>query len=211
MPSTPLRLALVAAGAAALGLALPAHAGSAPAKLVVTDAATDSVAGPFKALTASADELTKMTWTTSGTTTKRKVGARTVTTYTPKKLLVTLETAGDIDTSGTTQYDIEGTSDGCGDFYVYVSPGAALESVAGSCADDDAIDFAETTYAVAGKTITFTIPLGSVPGLKAGKAVSGLNAYTGNVEPFTGEGGPVLFGGTLANDSVASDASFKIV
>ena len=211
MPRTSVRLALAAAGLAAFGLALPASAGAAPTKLVVADPATDSAAAPFASLTASADELTKMTWTTTGTTTKKKLGRKTIVTYTPKNLVVVLETAGDIDTSGTTQYDVEGSADGCGDFYIYVAPGAALEGVVGSCADDDAVDFAATTFAVAGKTITFTVPLGSVPGVKAGKSITGLNAYTGNVEPITGEVGPVLFGGTLANDSVSSDKSFKIV
>ena len=196
MRRTPVRLALAAAGLAALGMALPASAGSAPAKLVVTDAAGDAF---------------KMTWTTTGTTVKKKVGRKVVTTYTPKKLVVVLETAGDIDTAGTTQYDVEGTADGCGDFYFYVAPGSALEGIAGSCPDDDSVDFAAVTYVISGKTITFTIPLGSVPGLKAGKKVSGLNAYTGQVDPITGEVGPVLFGGTLATDTVSSDATFTIV
>lgn len=211
MPRRSARLALVVAGLAVVGLTLPASAGSAPAKLVVTDPAGDSHAAPFAAMTGGADELVKMTWTSTGKTTKRKVGKKVVTTYTPKNLVVVLETAGDIDTGGATQYDIEGNSVGCGDFYLYVAPGSALEGVFGSCADDDTVDFGSATFAVAGKTITFTIPLGSVPGLTAGKTVTGLNAYTGNVDPITGEVGPVIIGGTLANDSVPSDAAFKIV
>jgi hypothetical protein len=211
MRRTSARLSLAAAGLAALGLALPAHAGAVPAKLVVTDAAGDAFSGPLSALTGGADELTKMTWTTTGTTVKKKVGKKVVTTYTPKNLVVVLETAGDIDTTGATQYDVEGTADGCGDFYMYVAPGSLLEGIAGSCGDDEAVDFASTTYAVAGRTITFTVPLGSVTGVKAGKKITGLNAYTGQVDPVTGELGPVLLGGTLATDSVASDATFAIV
>ncbi|HUR14260.1 MAG TPA: hypothetical protein VM097_07180 [Mycobacteriales bacterium] len=205
------RLSLVLAGCAALGLAVPAHAGSAPAKLVVTDATDDALSAPLTALTGGADELAKMTWTSTGTTTKRKVGKKTVTTYTPKNLVVILETAGDIATDGTTQYDVEGSSDGCGDWYVYVTPGAALEAVFGSCDDDDSVDFGSASFAVAGKTITFTIPLGSVPGLKAGKSVTGLNAYTGFVDPVTGDLGPVFLGADGATDTAPSDAAFKIV
>lgn len=197
------RLALAAAGVAALGLALPAHAASAPTKLVITDDAGDALAG-------GSDDAVKLTWTTSGTSTTKKVRGRAVTTYTPKNLVVTLETADAIDTSGTTQYDIEGTADGCGDFYLYVTPGSALEGLFGSCADDDTVDFAGSSFAVSGKAIAFTIPLRSAPGIDAGKTLSGLDAYTGSVDPITGEVGLVAIGGTLSNDTIASDDVYKI-
>ena len=53
------RLALAAAGFAAAGLALPASAGVAPAKLVVSDPADDALVG-------GADDIVKLTWTTTG-------------------------------------------------------------------------------------------------------------------------------------------------
>lgn len=202
------RLSLAVAGLAAFGLALPASAATAPTTLVITDPAGDSLAPAT--LTRGTDDIVKLTWRTSGTTTSKMVGKKVVKTYTPKALVVVVETTGNIDTSGTTQYDIEGVAAGCGGFYLYVAPGAAMESVYGSCADDDATDFSATTFVVAGKTLTFTIPLGSVPGIKAGGALTGLSAYTGNVDPVTGEFGPVLVGGLLANDDVSSDATYKI-
>jgi hypothetical protein len=203
MRRTSVRLALAAAGLAAVGLAVPAGAASAPSKLTFTDESGDALVG-------GSDDAVKMTWTTSGTTTKKKVRGRTVTTYTPKNLVVTLETAEAIDTSGTTQYDIEGAADGCGDFYVYVAPGSALEGLIGSCGDDDAVDFAGSSFEVKGNAIVFTVPLGTVPGIAAGKTLTALDGYTGSVDPVTGEIGAVLIGGTLANDTIATDSAYKI-
>jgi hypothetical protein len=201
------RLSLVAAGLAAIGLAMPASAGSAPTKLVITDPAGDSNADAFQSLEGDADDIVKLTFTTTGATTTKKVGKKVVKTYTPKVLVITLETLGNIMTSGATQYNIEGSADGCGNFYLYVAPGTAMESFSGFCADDDAADFAGADYKIAGKTITFTVPLGSVPGIKAGSKLDGLRAYTASVEPVTGELGPWP---VLVNDETDGEAVYKV-
>lgn len=196
------RLSLAAAGLAVLGLVGAAGAAApvvGPSTLVVTDAAGDGLRQP-------GDDIVKLTYTTTGAT--KKVGTKT--TYTPKALVVTLETASSIATNGTVQYDIEGALPGCGDFYFYITPGAALEGIYGSCGDDDAASFEGVETVVKDKTLTFTIGLGSVTGFKAGAAMSAISAYTGAVDPVTGELGAVAFGGTLSNDDVSSDATYKI-
>ena len=202
MRRTPVRLALAAAGLAAAGLALPASAGAAPQAVTFTDASGDALMG-------TADDIVKVTYTTTGTTATKKVGKKTVTTYTPKNLVVVVETAGDIDTSGTTQYDVEGTVPGCS-FYLYVTPGSVLESPVGSCGEGETGSFDALTTTVKGKTLTFALPLKAVPGMKAGAKLSDLYAYTGSVEPITGELGPVAFGPVLPNDDAESDRVFTI-
>jgi len=199
------RLALAAAGFAAAGLALPASAGVAPAKLVVSDPADDALVG-------GADDIVKLTWTTTGTTTTKRVGRKVVTTYTPKNAVATIETAGAIDTSGTTLYNIYATSDGCGQLLYSVAPGTVLDSTYSYCTDDDSVDGGGITTTVAGSTITFTIPLKSVPGFQVGKKLSGLAAYTGTTDPVAGLLGPAAMAEStpLDNDNVTTDSSFTI-
>ncbi|MCU1673385.1 MAG: hypothetical protein JWN77_1498 [Frankiales bacterium] len=206
MRSAAARLALAAAGLSVIGVAGASHAAAGPvgpSKVVVTDPSGDALGLP------GGDDIVSVTYTSAGMTTKAT--KKTKAAYTPKSLMITLEVADAITTDGTVQYDVEGELAGCGGFYLYVAPGAATEALSGSCADDDTVDFAASTYAVSGKTISFTIPLGSVPGAKAGGSVSGLFAYTGAVDPVTGEVGPVLIGANpLDNDEASSDAVYKI-
>lgn len=203
MRTSTARFALAAAGLAVVGLVGGAHAATpapaGPKTLVVTDATADAV-------TNHGDDIAKLTLTTSGTT--KKVGKKLV--YTPKALLVSIETAAAIPADGTVQYDIEATTDGCKSFYMYATPGSKLDPLGSASCDDKAATFAGSTYSVKDKTITFTIPLGDGPGFAAGKSLTAIDAYTGHVDPVTGEVGPVIIGGTLSNDDVATDAAFKI-
>jgi hypothetical protein len=198
-----IRLLACAASAAMVGLAAQAGAAAAvpgPKSLSFTDPAGDDKIG-------ASSDIVKVTYATQGLTSK--VGKKTV--YTPKRLVMTIETAGDISSNGTVQYDIEGNLPGCGDFYLYASPGAVLEFLASSCGDDDTVEFDGSSFEVKGKTITFVVPLGSIPGATVGKSVTALHAYTGLVDPVTGEVGPVLIGSNpLENDGASSDASYKI-
>ena len=201
-PST-VRLCVAAAGLAALGLVSAASAGTpvpGPRTLVITDASGDS-------LGAAGDDIAKVTYSTTGT--KAKVGTKIV--YTPKALTMTIQTTEPISTDGSVQYNLEGNLRGCGDFVLYVAPGATLEGLAGTCFDDESVTFANTTYAVSGSKITFRIPLKSVPGAVAGGVLTGLFAYTGTVDPVTGEVGTVVIGpNPLDNDEISSDKNYKI-
>src|SRR3954462_454008 len=108
------RLAVVAALLATVGLAAGASAATAPKprSLSFSDAAGDS-------LGLGGDDIVKVTYTSSGTT--KKVGTRYV--YTPKRLVMTLQTADAI-ADGDVQYNLEGAVPGCS-FYVYATPGSA--------------------------------------------------------------------------------------
>ena len=192
------RLALVAAGLAAVGFAVPSGAAtttsSGPKALVFTDEAGDGVA--------PGDDITKVTYTTSGTT--AKVGKKTV--YTAKNLVFTIETAAPVVSTGYVQYNVQGVVDGCGEFYLGAAPGSALDTISAACPDDDTVDFAAATYEVKGNTITFTVPLDGT--FKKGVKIDTPYAYTGLVDPVTGELGPSFF--FVANDDAASDGTYTI-
>lgn len=191
------RLSLVAAGAGLLCAAQVAGAATSagPKVLSFTDESGDSLGVP-------GDDITKVTWTTTG----KKVGK----TYTPKNLVISLDLASAVG-DGTVQYNVEGAVGGCS-FFLYATPGAALsgDNASGACSEDDTVDLG-ATWAANGSRVTFTLPLGATPDFKAGKSVSGLYAYTGTVDPVTGEIGNTLPGSTpLDNDQAESDKSYKI-
>lgn len=192
------RTAAVASVGALLVLAGSAHAAApGPKTLVVTDASGD--AAPLKG------DLVKVTYTTTGTKTK--------TTYTPKSLVVTIETADAIDTSGTTTYEVDAELAGCeGGFDLYFTPGVD-GSEGGGCLNGSGTSITSEGVdgppVVNGKTMTWTIPFKSVSGqLKAGAVISGIDAYTGLVEPATGIIGPYLLG--FVNDDATTDSTYKI-
>lgn len=206
------RLSLVLAGCAALGLAVPAHAGTAPNKLAFTDPAGDSKVAPAGALLGTGDDITKVTWTTTGITTSRKVGRKTVKAYTPKNAVVTIETVGPIDTSGHTLYNVYATADGCGQFLYSTSPGTLQDSTFSYCTDDDSVDGSGVSTDVRGNAITFTIPLKSVTGFEANKTLTSLSAYTGTCDPVAGLLCPTgaIESSPLDNDTATTSSSFKI-
>jgi hypothetical protein len=196
--SRSIRIAAVASAGALLALAGSAHAAApAPKSLVITDPSGD--AAPLKG------DLVKVTYTTTGTKTK--------TSYTPKNLVLTIETADAIDTSGTTTYEVDAELGGCeSGFNLYFTPGVDA-SEGGGCLNGSGTaitsEGVDGPPVVNGKTITWTIPFKAVPGsLKAGAVISGINAYTGLVEPLTGIVGPYLIG--FVNDDATTDASYKI-
>jgi hypothetical protein len=206
------RLSLVLAGCAALGLAVPAHAGSAPSVLTFSDPGGDSKLGPAGALLGTGDDITKVTWTTTGTTTSRRVGRKVVKTYTPKNAVVTIQTAGPIDTSGHTLYNVYATADGCGQFLYSVAPGTQMDSSYSYCTDDDSVDGGGVTTVVKANTISFTIPLKSVTGFVANKTLTSLSAFTGTCDPIGGLFCPTALAEStpLDNDTATTDAAFKI-
>jgi hypothetical protein len=211
MPRRSVRLAVVVAGLSALGLALPATAGTAPSTLVLTDASGDQ-------LPQTSGDITKLTYTTSGKTVTRKVGRKVTKVYTPDTLLVTLETADPIDTSGTTTYEIDSTVAGCGEgFDVWFTPGVDA-SEGGGCTNADPADPTSFTYegvdgppTVSGSKMTWSFRFKAFSGqVKPGTIISEVHAYSALVEPLTGIIGPYLVDTALANDNLESDSSYKV-
>lgn len=208
MRGTTARLSLVAAGLAVVGLVGGAHAATPaapkPKSLVITDPSGDAMPG-------TKGDIVKVTYTTTGKTTVKKVRNKPVTTYTPDKLVLTIETADPVDTSGTTTYEIDSEVAGCDSgFDVWSTPGVD-GSEGGGCTNadpadptsftDEGLDGAPT---VAGKTLTFTFHFNGFSGkqVKAGATISGVHAYTALVEPVVGFIGPYLVDTALANDNL---------
>lgn len=209
----PVRVSLAAAGLAALGLALPASAAIGPRTLVLTDKSGDLAAPGLKG------DITNLTYSTHGKTVLKKVGSKLTKVYTPDTLVVTLKTADDIDSSGTTTYEIDSVVPGCGSgLDAYFTPGVG-GSEGGGCINTDASDPTKFTNegldgapTLAGKTMTFTFHFKGFSGkqVKAGTVISGVHAFTALVEPVSGVLGPYLLTSALANDNLTSDRTYKI-
>lgn len=208
MRGTTARLALGTAGLAVLGLvggagaAAPAAAG--PKTLVVTDAAGDKLGG-------TNGDIVKVTYTTTGLKGVKKVGKKSVPTYTAKNLVIRLEMADAIDTKGTTEYEVDADLADCNSFNVYYTPG--VDGSEGAGCSTGAIGSSSSTGVdvpvINGKTITWTIPFSSVPGvLKAGASIDGISAFTALVDPVTGFVGPYFVG--PANDDASTDTAYKV-
>jgi hypothetical protein len=202
------RAALVVGAASALALTLPASAATGPSTLVLTDPTGDAPPGLH-------GDITKLTYTTTGKTVTKKVGRKVTKVYTPRTLLITLTTADPIDTSGTTMYEIDSDLAGCeGGFNVWYTPGVD-GSEGGGCANgsfpNGTTDGVDGPPTVAGSTLTFAIPFNALPTVfKAGAAISGIDAYTGAVEPVMGLVGPYLVDPALGNDELKTDTVYKI-
>jgi hypothetical protein len=192
------RLAAVTSAGALLVFAGSAHAATpGPRSFSYTDPAGD--AAPLKG------DIVKVSYTTTGTKTR--------TSYTPKKLVITLTTADAIDTSGGTTYEIDSDLAGCeSGFDVYVTPGTEGSDGGGCTNPDGATSFTSTGVdgppVVGAKTITWTITLKADPAFKPGSVISGIDAYTGAVDPVTGFVGPYLLG--FSNDDAPTKGSYKI-
>jgi hypothetical protein len=207
----PTRLALVVAGLGALVLSLPASAATAPTTLVLTDAAGDQAPQ-------TKGDITKVTYTTVGKTSTRKVGRKVVKSYAPEALVITLETADAIDTSGTTTYEVDSDVAGCDSMNVYFTPGVDGSEGGGCYIGDPADPTAGTSEGldgpptVTGKTMTFTLHFKGFSGkqVKAGTTISGIHAYTALVEPVTGIFGPYFLDTALANDNLETDSTYKV-
>ncbi len=212
MPRPSVRLALVVAGVAAFGLALPASAATGPKTLVLTDASGD--AAPM-----TSGDLTKVTYSTAGKTVTKRVGRKLTKVYTPDTLVLTIETADAIDTSGTTTYEVDSDVAGCdAGMDVWFTPGVD-GSEGGGCTNPDPSDPTSFTYegldgapkVLANKMIfTFTFKGFSAKQIKVGTPISGIHAYTAFVEPVTGIFGPYLIDTALANDNLTSESTYKV-
>jgi hypothetical protein len=201
------RLSLVAAGLAVAGLVGTAGAASAPTALGITDPTGD-------VQFAGHGDITKLTYTTSGVTTVKKVRTKTVKTYTAKNLVVSEDYADAIDTTGTTVYQLGFSIPACsGGVLLVTQPGSLLTDYA-NCSDGTLTGGTDlgVSAVVAGKNITWTIPLSAFGGAKIGDPIDGTDLVTGWAEPAQGTG-PYLFatfGAPSANDELTSDSTYKI-
>lgn len=178
------RISVCAAVIPLLCLAAPASAGPYRPNVLVfwSSDQNERIQNSNTVSYAVGQEIEKVTFTTTGVFTK----AKPRTLYTPKNLVVNIEISSPIKSNGTTRFVVNATLLGCpGRFMLQAQPGTlrppasvARCTDAGSTAEQPA-----ATYAVAGSTITFTIPLSSKFGLATGSIMSGISAYTTLSEP----------------------------
>jgi hypothetical protein len=207
------RLALLAAATAvatAAGLA-----GAAPTtKPQLTDATGDA-----KALGASYDIVSGLL-TTTGKTTTKKVGKKTVSTYKPTALVAKLTLAGaPVSTTGTVySFGMSTSACGGGSFSFTYTPGALLQSgdlfIIG-CGTDSGTGPAEfmsdVKAVLAGNTITWTMPLADMGSdLPLTSTFSGFSASVDLNDPVFGLIGTGLTGGSTSIDSATGDTTWKL-
>lgn len=163
---------LVAAVAAMLAFAAPGH-GAVP-KPQIVDPTGDAV----PPISAGYDVVSAL-FRTEGTTTK--VGRRTV--YTPTKLVVTITYAGTVPTDEVAAQVVSFDAPGCENVYLERYALGTTYGFAG-CLDDQ-FSFAAKA---SGKTLTFTLPFGTIGKgfLKRGALLTNLRTYTSIAEPVLG-------------------------
>jgi len=200
------RLAVTAAGLAAAGLTLSSSAATVgPKTLNFSDAAGDALGS------SAANDITKVTFTTTGTTTK--VGK--YLKYTPKNLVVSMTLAAAPGSTPGLDYEVDAQLDGCGGTKFSYTPGAQTEgSLFTDCGSPESTGTGTSTLyttspTVNGSTITWTFGLKELsPEFKPGATFSGLTALTVQNDPVFGIIGPGIVGGDY--DDAATDSTYKI-
>jgi hypothetical protein len=146
-----------------LGIALATSSSAAPTKVPqVKDATGDSVGSQ------SGTDIVSVLYTTAGPGSGRD--------YRPKQLAVTMRTAGPVLMQAGLTYEVEATTDTCGDVTFTFEPGTPYERVAGvngwadwgtcsSAAGDSSVELLPVE--VSGNAISWTFGLKSTP-LKVG-------------------------------------------
>jgi hypothetical protein len=191
--------------AAVLGIALASAASAAgPATLTFPDPKGDNTSP------GAAQDITGVTFTTSGTGTGRN--------YVAKNLVITLSLAAAPSTDGTTIYEVAFDQPGCGNVYVSVVPGSIVldpsYNSAGCGSAADATGSTSTSFAgapeVKGSSFVWTLPMRSLPApVTPGMTLSGVNAFTDFIDPAFGSFGPGAVTGPLY-DTAATDTSYKV-
>lgn len=166
-------------------------------------------------------DIVSVTYATEGTTTTKKVRGKTVKTYEPAKLLVTLKLAeAPIEQAGI-KYKVESEVEGCGTFSFAYAPGTVYSGLLGpsslyvGCGGADPVggegQIIFPKMAVNGSSIVWTVSLKTLPkNVRAGARLSGLNATVDLVEPVLGVQGLEESGGPALIDTATSDAEWVI-
>lgn len=167
-------------------------------------------------------DIVSVTYATDGTTTTKRVGSKTVKTYVPSRLLVTLNLAAAPVQQAGIKYKVEANIDGCGTFSVSYAPGTVYAtqlsgpaSLFLGCGGTDPLTEGTLLifpkYEVSGSKIVWSIPLKSLPKeARAGAHYSGHNASVDLVEPILGVQGSEESGGPALLDSVSTDADWVL-
>jgi hypothetical protein len=197
MPSLRTRLPLLVAVAA---VALSATTGNALSPAVVkpqvVDKRGDSVGNQGTA------DVVSAWWHTTGETTTTKSHGRKVTTYTPKKLVVTLSLAAAPTQSAPFDYETSAQVAGCGTVRFMYTPGTVFGQVLGNgtawidCGDEtdptgsNLMLIDNVDVAIGAKSVTWTVSLKSFPKhVRVGSKLSSFAAAVHVVDPVEGADG----------------------
>lgn len=203
--------AAVAATALAAGSALAAPT----RKPQIVDAANDALGGQ------AGTEIVSVLWTTTGDTTVSRVRGRKVTTYTPRKLVVTLNLAGAPMSQAGFAYETEAEFAGCGTVRFTYTPGTVFGQVLGpaslwyDCGEPDPttgdtlVLVPNPKHKIGAKSITWEYAIKAFPkAVKVGAPVTDFSAAVDIVEPVFGLQGTTDTGTPI--DGATSDAVWKL-
>lgn len=210
-----MRRSLVLAVLAAVALsAVPGHA--APTKKPqIVDPASDALGGQ------AGTEITSVLWTTSGETVTTKVRGKKVTTYTPRRLVVTMNLAGAPMTSAPFSYETSAEVAGCGTVRFVYTPGTVYSQLVSDkflwydCGPGDAISGPGLTLVpgvstkIGPKSITWEYALKAFgKAVKVGAPVTTFAAAVHVVDPVIGLQGTPDTGTPV--DGAASNVVWKL-
>lgn len=203
------RLLALVTVATAVAFAAPAEA----KPFTYSDAKGDSPAG-------AGLDIVGVTYATEGTTTVTRVGRKTVKTYAPSKLLVTLTLAGAPMEQAGVRYRVSAEVSECGAMTFSYAPtvtSAALSSSqlsvgcggAGGTTGSDTL-FVDPKFSIKGSKLTWSVPLKALPKqARAGALLYKMTAFVDVAEPALGALGPGDFGKAVF-DTASSDGDWEI-
>lgn len=201
-------LALVTV-ASAVAIAAPAHA----KPFTYTDAKGDAPAG-------AGVDIVGVTYATEGETIVEKRGRKTVRTYQPTKLVVTMALAAAPMEQAGVKYRVDATVSECGDLSFTYAPTLAQDVLSNSqmslacggpagTAGGDTL-FLDPKFAVKGSKLIWSVNLKALPKqARAGALLYNLRAIVDVTEPVLGTLGPGDFGNSVL-DSAKSDGDWEI-
>ncbi len=205
------RPAVALSGLALVALASGAGAATAgPTVLTVEDPKGDQ-------LSTSDSDITSVAFTTTGKTTTTKVKGKSVTSYAPENLVVSMTLAAPPSALPGVLYQIDGSTSKCGAISLYYTADDSGSGAYVGCGSepDAATGSTSTTLdvlpVVKDATITWTMPFDSLPReIKPGTSISGIEAFATQADPVFGLIGPYLLTNDANYDNAASAKSYVI-
>lgn len=187
------RPVVLAALAAAVALSAVPSSAAPNKKPQIVDPAGDALGAQ------ATTEIVSALWTTSGDTVTSKVRGKKVTTYTPRRLVVTLNLAGAPTTSGPFSYETSAQVAGCGEIRFVYTPGTAYSQIVSDTflwydcgptdptTGDNLVLVPGISTKIGAKSITWEYPIKALPKMfKPGVAFSDFRAAVDIVEPVVG-------------------------
>lgn len=165
-------------------------------------------------------DIVGVKYATEGTTTTTRSGGRTVKTYTPTKLVVSLTTAGAPVEEPGVKYRAEAQIEGCGPMTFTYSTGVAssvlaLSQLSVGCGGPPGTTGGDTLFidpavSVKGNSVVWSVPLKALPKVaRAGALLYGFRASVDVTDPAMGWLGPEDFGDGIF-DVAKSDADWEV-